>query len=108
LNALEVKGLIANSYMVISSRFHGVASALNSVLPCLATSWSHKYEMRFKDFGQENCVLDLQNFPLTLGQIRPFLDSETNHQIREQLIGAKRKITLETNAMWETIWNQIE
>lgn len=108
MNALEVKGLIANSYMVISSRFHGVASALNSAVPCLATSWSHKYEMRFKDFGQENCVLDLQNFPLTLGQIRPFLDSETNHQIREQLIGAKRKITLETNAMWETIWNQIE
>ena len=47
LNALEIKGLISSSYLCISSRFHGVSSALNSKVPCLATSWSHKYEKIF-------------------------------------------------------------
>src|SRR5690606_31851574 len=32
-NGLDVKGIIANSYMLVTSRFHGVASALNSGVP---------------------------------------------------------------------------
>jgi colanic acid/amylovoran biosynthesis protein len=107
LNALQVKGLIAGSYLVISSRFHGVASALNSGVPCLATSWSHKYEMLFKDFGQENCVLNLENFPLALERIQSFLNADTHEHIHKQLLQANEKIAMETKNMWKTIWNLI-
>src|SRR5690606_9348109 len=61
LSAKEVKGVIGSSYLVVSSRFHGVASALSQAVPCLATSWNHKYEMLFSDFGQTNTIIRVED-----------------------------------------------
>lgn len=47
LNALEIKGVISQCYFLISSRYHGIVNALNTGVPCVATSWSHKYKELF-------------------------------------------------------------
>lgn len=105
LNALEVKGLISTAYMCITSRFHGVASALNSCVPCLATSWSHKYAELFADYNLTDCVLDLKDMDKSLESIASYIDPETNKAIRkhlsEQLPGLKDK----TREMWEVVWS---
>lgn len=54
---LAIKRFIGESHLVIGSRFHALVSALAQGVPALATSWSHKYEALFADYGQADCVL---------------------------------------------------
>ena len=105
LNALEVKGLISTAYLCVTSRFHGVASALNSCVPCLATSWSHKYKELFNDYGLTDCVLDLNNLNSILEKVEEFLDPTNNINIRKQLEPQVALIQKETRDMWNFIWN---
>ena len=105
LNALEVKGLIGSAYLVISSRFHGVASALNSCVPCLATSWSHKYEELFNDYKMHDCILPLDNNEKAINQINSYLQTDTNQGIRIILKERVPQIKEKTRDMWNTIWS---
>lgn len=105
LNALEVKGLISSAYLVISSRFHGVASALNSCVPCLSTSWSHKYQELYNDYKMHDCVLPLDNNKQAMEQIRKYLNTEKNIEIRNILNEQVPHIKDETREMWRTVWS---
>jgi colanic acid/amylovoran biosynthesis protein len=107
LNALEIKGIISQSYAVISSRFHGVASALNSGVPCLATSWSHKYAELFKDYNQNNCVLGLNNIDELASEIERFLSLKTHNEVSESLKSAKMQIIEQNKEMWKGVWEII-
>lgn len=104
LNGLEVKGLISTAYMVVTSRFHGLASALNSCVPSLATSWSHKYAELLKDYGQSDCVLNLNDVELIKSKIVEFLNSEKNNQIRQSIADNVPKIKAKTQDMWNEVW----
>lgn len=106
LKALEVKGLISSAYLVVSSRFHGVASSLNSCVPCLATSWSHKYQELFKDYGLVNCVLPITDIPEAKKMVRKFSDDEYNTKIRNILSVNVAKIKEKTNDMWKMVWER--
>ncbi|MBR6189494.1 MAG: polysaccharide pyruvyl transferase family protein [Prevotella sp.] len=105
LNALEVKGMIASAYIVITSRFHGLASALNSCVPCLATSWSHKYQELFKDYGLSDCVLPLDNNEKAIEKVFSFMDNNMNAEIRQHLTAQVEMIKTKTTNMWNTVWN---
>lgn len=105
LNALEVKGLIGSAYLCISSRFHGVASSLNSGVPCLATSWSYKYGELFKDFNQTGCILDIQDIDQILQKISYFLDEKNNYSERRELFQCKQTNELKSQNMWDNIWS---
>lgn len=104
LNALEVKGLIGSSYMCITSRFHGLASALNSCVPTLATSWSHKYGELYKDYGLEGMVLDPTNPRSYLDMVNSLLDLDTNNKIRQHLMKVHPLLVSKTKEMWNWIW----
>lgn len=105
LNALETKGIISESYLVISARYHGVASALNSGVPCLATSWNHKYAFLFKDYGINDGILSQTDLKAAKGKIEEYLNPETNYSIRAQLKQIVPDINRAVNNMWGSIWN---
>lgn len=104
LNALEVKGLISTSYVCITSRFHGVASALNSCVPCLATSWSHKYAELFADYNLADCVLDLKDMDKSLESMASYINPETNQAIRKHLSEQLPRLKDKTREMWKEVW----
>ncbi|MGE0090598.1 MAG: polysaccharide pyruvyl transferase family protein [Bacteroidales bacterium] len=108
VNALEVKGLIGNSYMVISSRFHGVSSALNQAIPCLATSWSHKYQYLFQEFGLTNNIINVsENIVTEDNRVDQLLTDESNKNVRH-FLGHRKHILLDkVEDMWKVVWNNV-
>jgi len=50
-SALKTKGILACCQAVIGSRYHALIGALAQGTPCLGTSWAHKYETLFSEFG---------------------------------------------------------
>lgn len=105
LNALEVKGLIASAYIVVTSRYHGLASALNSCVPSLATSWSHKYEELYRDYGLDGYVLPLNDISSAVERVKELLDAQVNTQIRNSLSDQVPKIKSQSKKMWEKVWS---
>ena len=105
LNALEVKGLIASAYIVITSRFHGLASALNSCVPPLSTSWSHKYAELYKDYSLDSLILPLDNAATAAKMLHDALNKDKNQKIRTLLALQKQNIKAQTHDMWQTVWN---
>ena len=57
-SAKEVKGIINLCSGVLTSRFHGLVSALTQGVPAIATSWNHKYEELLKTFDSADCIID--------------------------------------------------
>lgn len=108
LNAIDTKGVISESYLVISSRFHGVASALSSHVPCLATSWSHKYELLFNDYKQSDCILNISSTDKNEERITKLLNIKENQCCRDNLRSQAEKKRLLSQNMWNIVWNKIE
>lgn len=104
LDAIQTKGLISSAGLVISSRFHGVASSLNTGVPCLATSWSHKYSELFHDFGITDGVLSPEDIEACIQKIDSLLEPENNQKVRKQLAERLPDINKSIHHMWEQIW----
>lgn len=105
LTALEVKELIASAYFCITSRFHGAASALNSCVPCLATSWSHKYKELFSDYGIEDAVISVNNIDEAVGRIKAGLTQTNIKNYKEKLQAAIPQIKKNTQEMWNSVYS---
>ena len=105
MNALEVKGLISSAYIVVTSRFHGLASALNSCVPSLATSWSHKYQELFKEYNQSDCVLPLDDLDQAVQMVCDILAPSKNEQIRNHLLAQQSRIMEGNKEMWNSVWS---
>ncbi|WIG16366.1 polysaccharide pyruvyl transferase family protein [Kocuria rosea] len=58
LDGGQIKWLIGTAPVVVSGRYHAIASALSQGVPTLAHGWSHKYEWLLKDYGSAGGLTD--------------------------------------------------
>lgn len=109
LGVKEIKGVIGSSYLVVSSRYHGVASSLNQGVPCLATSWSHKYRLLFHDFHIDGHIIEPDEVPETTNEkIDYLLDPDTHARTRNHLAERAGELERVTRHMWDQVWQVAE
>lgn len=102
---LAVKAFIGKAELAISSRFHGAVNALSQGVPCIATSWSHKYHAMMSDFGMGDfCVADLTEQSL-LNALQQLLDNKTTlaAEVTQRAAALKQQNT----KMWQRLYQEI-
>lgn len=104
LDALDVKGIISQSYLCISSRFHGVVSSFSSCVPCLTTSWNHKYQELLHLYDMSDALLSTSVVDC-VEKVKKYLSVEMNREVREKLRLKKEPINNNIEEMWRHVWS---
>lgn len=106
-NPVFVKGIIGSSAAVICSRFHGCVSAFSQSVPCIGTSWSHKYERLFAEYGQTNRLLNASISEAELEQV--ILSSlKMSTEEKEGYLARANVQKQNAQAMWEDIFSLLK
>jgi len=100
---VALKRFIGESRLVIGSRFHALVGALSQGIPAIGTSWSHKYEMLFNEYGCESMLLSVSARKEQIQeQIRAA--KETGHSsLTEQVRTRAEALRRKTRTMWEQV-----
>ena len=59
LSAAEVKSVLGNCDLVLSSRYHGLIAALSQSIPVATVGWSHKYDELMSEIGLTSNIIPL-------------------------------------------------
>lgn len=104
-----IKGIIASSRFIICSRFHGAVSALSQGVPCVVTSWSHKYEMLLNEYGFEvGLIRDLDDRATMRELLQKLADPVHNRLIAEKLTVASERQKERSLKMWDAVFQAIK
>lgn len=97
-NAAKLKCEISRCQWVLTSRFHGMVSALSTGTPVFVIGWSHKYEEVLELFGQSQWALPYNAFePDKVWSLIEQMDA-SRHEIAEQIL-LKRQAVMDSSSL---------
>jgi len=99
---LEVKALVSEATLAFSSRYHACICALSAGVPCLGTSWSHKYEALYDDYGVQDLLLAPNVAPV---EVRRLIRNsmEPSAAIRSKLQRRASELRANTESLWRLV-----
>ncbi|WP_411360698.1 polysaccharide pyruvyl transferase family protein [Pseudidiomarina salilacus] len=106
-HALKIKWIIGQSKAVVSSRFHGLVSALSQGVPVLATGWSHKYHELLADYGCAEQLVEINDgATAALERLQQLLNDEAFYQQLKQTIIDKGEWQRQAvREMWDEVFD---
>jgi polysaccharide pyruvyl transferase WcaK-like protein len=97
---VRLRGIIREAEAVLSSRYHGLVSALSQGTPCLGTSWSHKYEELLREYQcSEAMIADFSR----LDAIELLADQGARAALRAKVSAAAGEMRQKALRMWTEI-----
>jgi colanic acid/amylovoran biosynthesis protein len=107
---IKVKGIIGHSKAVITSRFHGLVSALSQAVPCLCIGWSHKYEALMEDYDYTEGLLNINslNKKVIADKLNLILNTESARDISNKLKIESENQKLLSKQMWSKVFEVIK
>nr|WP_286197399.1 polysaccharide pyruvyl transferase family protein [Variovorax boronicumulans] len=103
---LVTKAVIGAAYATVSSRYHGLVSALSAAVPSAACGWAHKYGELMSDHGCAHLNIDLSSdaahWSHQLDQLEQAAQSDS---IRTALRAAAQQQQHRSQEMWAEVFS---
>jgi polysaccharide pyruvyl transferase WcaK-like protein len=97
---LRIKQILGESHLVIASRFHALVSALAQGVPAIGTSWSHKYEMLFADYGCPSLLLPVEAGEDQISEALEHTAGAGRAALRHTLLENGERLRAQVELMW--------
>jgi colanic acid/amylovoran biosynthesis protein len=105
--ASEAKQRIASAKCIVSSRYHGLVSALAAGVPALACGWTHKYGALMQDYSLSDLLLNLEQRDEWAAKLDALMravgQADRLAALREAAAREKKK----SEAMWNAVFEVI-
>lgn len=106
---LKIKGILGKCHAVVSSRFHGLVSALSQGVPSLALGWSHKYKALLEDYACPECLVASIGSRDEIREQLSLITEETHrasllHRLKEKGYHQKQL----SIAMWNDVYDALQ
>lgn len=102
-DTLDTKAILAAASALVSSRFHGLVSALSAGVPSLACGWSHKYSELMADYGAGQHIADLDHPESWSPLLEAFARDAQDKTFRDSLAQASRTQKARAATAWDKI-----
>jgi len=101
---VRLRGIIGQAQAVVASRYHALVSALSQGVFALGTSWSHKYEGLFKDYGCADLIIsDISNEKDVQEHIDVLVDSSARDEYTNQISTHAEDMKDRAVEMWKRV-----
>jgi colanic acid/amylovoran biosynthesis protein len=100
---LVTKAVIGQSYATVSSRFHGLISAVSSGVPSVACGWTHKYAEVMSDYGCADLNLVLSDRSTWHQTLDKLVSSAADPALRSSLAAAAHMQRGKSIEMWNEV-----
>jgi colanic acid/amylovoran biosynthesis protein len=101
---VRLRGIIGQAQAVVASRYHALVSALSQGIFALGTSWSHKYEGLFKDYGCADLIIsDISNKKDVQEHIDVLVDSSARDEYTNRISTHAEDMKDRAVEMWKRV-----
>lgn len=106
---LVTKAIVSSAELVISSRFHGLVSALSAGVPSLACGWSHKYVELMDEYDCSRHMVDVDaNDAEWVVRLETFLGESAKSSFRDALRLSAKREKERSEAMWNEVFSVVD
>lgn len=99
---LKIKAVIKNAEVVISSRFHGLVSALSQGVPVIAMGWSHKYEELLNEYDARDYLIKVDAVAMET-VLEKLMNDRARVELAKRLSERAEILKDATKKMWQQV-----